>query len=145
MLYLILQQCGTGFILEAGIQMVNRLPASLNRLKIELETEFIFCVLGWKPTFLVHQKEEHTAYVLVSISNKQCCCQWARTYVSLKGFWNLLWRKTLGTRKSSFLFTVSRCTYSLTTCSYPSALKSWDKNSERELKKKKDKKIKYYV
>lgn len=50
MLYLILQQCGTGFILEAGIQMVNRLPASLNRLKIELETEFIFCVLGWKPT-----------------------------------------------------------------------------------------------
>lgn len=42
MVYLILQQCCTGFILEAGIQMLNRLPASLNYLKIPLETAFIF-------------------------------------------------------------------------------------------------------
>lgn len=50
MLYLILQQCCTGFILETGIQMLNRLPALLNSLKIELEIAFMFCILGWTPT-----------------------------------------------------------------------------------------------
>lgn len=52
MFYPILQQCCTGFILEAGIQLLNRLPASLtlNHLKTELEIAFLFCILGWKPT-----------------------------------------------------------------------------------------------
>lgn len=64
--------------------------------------------------------------------NKHFCGSLANTHASLRGFRNLLWRKTLGTRRPSFLFTVSRSTYSLTTCSYPTALKRWDKNSTRE-------------
>lgn len=49
MLYLILQQCCTGFTLEAGKQIFNRLSASLTHFKFEIERAFIFRIWWWKP------------------------------------------------------------------------------------------------
>jgi len=43
-LYLILQQRCTGSTVEAGIQILIRLPASLDHLKFELEIAFILHV-----------------------------------------------------------------------------------------------------